>query len=203
VENLAKENITRGVHQVGDTMYDAVLQFSALSESRSTLLATLGVPSKEYLLVTVHRPANTDNPENLISILNAFRELDETIIFPVHPRTRDKITKLINDIENFAPKIKLIEPVGYLDMLSLEKNARMILTDSGGIQKEAYWLKTPCVTLRGETEWVETVDAGWNMLVGADKGKILTVVNEWVTPTESPNFYGDGRAAEKIVEKIR
>ena len=203
VENLAKENITRGVHQVGDTMYDAILQFSALSESRSTLLATLGVPSKEYLLVTVHRPANTDNPENLISILNAFRELDETIIFPVHPRTRDKITKLINDIENFAPKIKLIEPVGYLDMLSLEKNARMILTDSGGIQKEAYWLKTPCVTLRGETEWVETVDAGWNMLVGADKGKILTVVNEWVTPTESPNFYGDGRAAEKIVEKIR
>jgi len=198
VENLAKENIMQGVHQVGDTMYDAVLQFSALSESRSTLLATLGVPSKGYLLVTVHRPANTDNPENLLAIFDAFRDLDETIIFPIHPRTRGKITKLIDNIENFAPNIKLIEPAGYLDMLSLEKNARMILTDSGGIQKEAYWLGVPCITLREETEWVETVNTGWNKIVGASTKSIYSAVTNWVTPEDAPNFYGDGRAAEKI-----
>ena len=122
------------------------------------------------------------------------------IIFPVHPRTRGKIADMIEDIENFAPKLKLIEPVGYLDMLSLEKNAKTILTDSGGIQKEAYWLKTPCVTLREETEWVETVDAGWNTLVGADKGKIIDAVNNWVAPEKRLNLYGDGRAAEKIAK---
>jgi len=198
IENLAKENITQGVHKVGDVMYDAVLQFSTLSEKRSTLLTTLDISAKEYLLATVHRPANTDNPENLKAIFEAFRTLNETIVFPVHPRTRGKIAGIIDNIENFAPKLKLIEPVGYLDMLSLEKNARMILTDSGGIQKEAYWLQVPCVTLREETEWVETVEAGWNKIVGANTGLIYSAVNNWITPKDAPSSYGDGRAAETI-----
>ena len=198
--HLADEGITKGVHIVGDVMYDAVLGFTALSGEKSTLLASLNIAPDDYLLATVHRPANTDNPENLMAIFEAFHELDENIIFPVHPRTRGKIADMIEDIENFAPKLKLIEPVGYLDMLSLEKNAKTILTDSGGIQKEAYWLKTPCVTLREETEWVETVDAGWNTLVGADKGKIIDAVNNWVAPEKRLNLYGDGRAAEKIAK---
>ena len=200
VSHLANEGITRGVHIVGDVMYDAVLAFSALSEEKSTLLNELGISPKAYSLATVHRPANTDNPENLRAIFEAFRDLDEPIIFPVHPRTRGKVADLIEDVEKYAPKLKLIEPVGYLDMLSLEKNAKRILTDSGGIQKEAYWFQTPCVTLRAETEWVETVETGWNKLVGADKEKILSAVETWVTPKESPNVYGDGHAAEKIVE---
>ena len=198
VENLKKENIIQGVHNVGDVMYDAVMQFSEISKARSTVLSRLGIHPKEYLLATVHRPANTDNPEHLKAIFDAFRKLDEMIIFPVHPRTRSKIAELIDDIEKFAPKLKLIEPVGYLDILSLEKNARMILTDSGGIQKEAYWLGVPCITLREETEWVETVNAGWNNVVGARKEAICSAVANWITPEDTPNFYGNGRAAENI-----
>ncbi|RLD01146.1 MAG: UDP-N-acetylglucosamine 2-epimerase (non-hydrolyzing) [Chloroflexi bacterium] len=198
--HLANEGITRGVHIVGDVMYDAVLAFSALSEEKSTLLTSLNIAPKDYSLATVHRPANTDNPENLHAIFEAFRELDENIIFPVHPRTRGKIADLIDNIEEFSPKLRLIEPVGYLDILSLEKNAKRILTDSGGIQKEAYWFQIPCVTLREETEWVETVESGWNTLVGADKEKILSAVENWIVPKKRPNVYGDGHAAEKIVE---
>ncbi|MGP8329817.1 MAG: non-hydrolyzing UDP-N-acetylglucosamine 2-epimerase [Methanosarcinaceae archaeon] len=202
VENLAQENITRGVHNVGDVMYDAVLAFSEISEERSTLLASLDISHKDYFLATVHRPSNTDKPENLMAIFEAFRKLDENIIFPVHPRTRGKIANLVDDLKSFAPKLKLIEPVGYLDMLSLEKNARAILTDSGGIQKEAYWLKIPCVTLREETEWVETVDSGWNILVGANREKILSAINDWVMPRKRPNLYGDGRASQAIVYQL-
>jgi UDP-N-acetylglucosamine 2-epimerase len=198
--HLANEGIIKGVHIVGDVMYDAVLAFSALSEKKSTLLDTLNIIPNNYLLATVHRPANTDNAENLRAIFDAFRELDENIIFPVHPRTRGKITDLIEDVEKFAPKINLIEPVGYLNMLSLAKNAKTILTDSGGLQKEAYWLAIPCVTLRPETEWVETVNVGWNTLVGANKKKILSAVNNKTMPKERPSIYGDGHAAEKIAK---
>lgn len=167
VDNLAKEGITKGVHLVGDTMYDAVIQFSEIARSRSTILEKLGLGPKEYLLATIHRPYNTDNPENLHSILSAFTEIDEPIIFPVHPRTRQCLSDLKLKTDNL--KLRLLEPVGYLDMLVLEKNAKAILTDSGGMQKEAYFLRVPCITLRTETEWVETVEAGWNVAVGADR----------------------------------
>jgi UDP-GlcNAc3NAcA epimerase len=198
--HLANEGITTGVHIVGDVMYDAVLGFTEPSEAKSTLLDSLHIAPDDYFLATIHRPENTDNPKNLMAIFEAFCELGKNILFPVHPRTREKIAELIDNLDEFAPKLKLIEPVGYLDMLSLEKNACAILTDSGGIQKEAYWLKTPCVTLREETEWVETVDACWNVLVGADTEKILSAVNEWIVPQECPNLYGDGVAAEKIIQ---
>jgi UDP-GlcNAc3NAcA epimerase len=194
--------LTRRVHH---RRYDvhAVLGFIGLAEKNSTLLKDMDISPNGYFLATVHRPANTDNPENLIAIFEAFRKLDTTIIFPVHPRTRGKIADLIENIEFFAPKLKLIEPIGYLDMLSLTKNAKTILTDSGGLQKEAYWLETPCVTLREETEWVETVDAGWNTLVGTSKKKILSAVNDWIMPKERPSIYGDGHAAEKIAHTLK
>jgi UDP-N-acetylglucosamine 2-epimerase len=203
VENLKREGITRGVHLVGDTMLDAVLQFSEIARRRSTILNQLGVEPQRYLLATLHRPYNTDAPENLRHILEAFAATGETVIFPVHPRTRGKIDELNEKLGASAPNVKMIEPVGYLDMLMLEQHARVILTDSGGMQKEAYFFSVPCVTLRPETEWVETVEAGWNVIAGADGEQILRAVTERAWPqTEPPRLFGDGHAAAKIVAHL-
>lgn len=200
VNNLRNEGIVRGVHLVGDTMYDAVLRFAEAAQRRSTILARLGLRPKGYLLATVHRPYNTDDPASLRSILAAFAEIEEPIIFPVHPRTRKQIAELgLAHEDGPAANPRMIEPVGYLDMLALEQNARMILTDSGGIQKEACWLGVPCITLRSETEWVETVAAGWNVVVGADRERIVAAVRGFVPPAGRPLVYGDGRAAAQIV----
>ena len=201
VDNLAREGITQGVHRVGDTMYDAVLQFSEMARERSIILQDLGLKPKEYLLATVHRPYNTDIEENLRNILAAFGEIGEPIVFPVHPRTRKKIAGLEGtlDLQRSASNLQLIEPVGYLDMLMLEQHARLILTDSGGMQKEAYFFGVPCVTLRPETEWVETVEAGWNVLAGADIGRIVMATREFPLPESCPTVYGDGQAAFGIV----
>ncbi|RJP50893.1 MAG: UDP-N-acetylglucosamine 2-epimerase (non-hydrolyzing) [Anaerolineaceae bacterium] len=200
VDNLSKAGITHGVHLVGDTMYDAVLQFGAIARQRSTILQELGLQPKGYLLATVHRQANTDNAQNLRNILAAFTEIEELIIFPVHPRTRQKIAEL--GLDNLQSKIrnpKFIEPVGYLDMLMLEQSARMILTDSGGIQKEAYWLGVQCVTLRGETEWVETIQSGWNMLVGADREKIKKSVRSPFFLRNNEPLSTKDRVANRII----
>jgi len=206
VDNLAREGITNGVHLVGDTMYDAVLQFSSIARKRSTILADLNLVSKNYLLTTIHRPYNTDVPENLRNIFQAFAEIGEVIVFPVHPRTSKKIAALERGIskELLPGNVRIIEPVGYLDMLVLEENAQLILTDSGGMQKEAYFFGVPCITLRPETEWVETVESGWNVVAGAD---ILTIVEGYQQainspPTIRPDLYGDGRASEKIVSRL-
>jgi len=161
---------------VGDTMYDVVLQFLKIAQRRSTILEDLGMKPKEYLVATVHRPYNTDIPENLESIISAFIEINEPIIFIVHPRTRKILESLSPSRLTPYSSLKMISPVGYLDMLILEQNARAILTDSGGIQKEAYFFGVPCVTMRTETEWIETVEAGWNVAVGADRGKIVEAV---------------------------
>ena len=211
VDNLRREGITQGVHLVGDTMYDAVLQFSEIARQRSTILKDLGLEPKKFLLATVHRPANTDDPENLRNILTAFAEIEEPIIFPVHPRTRQKINEL--GLLNPKPKTsaetgrsiqnpKYIDPVGYLDMIQLEQAARMILTDSGGIQKEAYWLGVPCVTLRNETEWVETVQAGWNILAGSDLSRIINAVKGFVPSSDSFNSDGTNQSAKRCVEVL-
>ena len=201
VENLACEGIRQAVHLVGDTMLDAVLHFTKIGEKKSAILKTLNLHPKEYVLTTVHRPYNTDKHENLISILNAFRQLPWPVIFPVHPRTRNKLYEfgIDQDIENPNSNLKLINPVGYLDMLVLEKNAQLIMTDSGGIQKEAFFFKVPCITLRPETEWLETVDSGWNILTGADSAKIVQTATGTSWPSKSENLFGDGNAAEKIV----
>ncbi len=202
VDLLATEGVTTGVHLVGDTMFDAVQQFSKTAAQRSTILDTLKIAPKGYLLATIHRPYNTDEPENLRSILTAFAELDEPVIFPVHPRTRKKITDL-GLLNSGAAKVHMIEPVGYLDMLVLEQNARLILTDSGGIQKEAFFFAVPCVTLRPETEWVETVQTGWNVLVHADRAKIVAAAKEHIWPAgRPPHIFGDGHASERIVRVL-
>ena len=206
VDNLAREGITSGVHLVGDTMYDAVLQFASIAQKHSTILEDLGLDSKSYLLTTIHRPYNTDISENLRNIFQAFAEIRKIIVFPVHPRTRKKISTLESEFsQELVPgNVKIIEPVGYLDMLMLEENARLILTDSGGMQKEAYFFGVPCITLRPETEWVETVEAGWNVVVGADISSIVEGYRRAINlpPTDRPNLYGDGRASEKIVRRL-
>jgi len=202
VKNLSAEGITSGVHLSGDTMYDATLQFAELSRRRSTILDDLKLKRRSYLLATVHRPYNTDSPESLGAILSAFRELGEPVVFPVHPRTRSKIA----DLEGARAgdgNLRTIEPVGYLDMLALEQNARMILTDSGGMQKEAYFFRVPCVTLRPETEWTETVEAGWNVLVGADTEQIIEATQRRAWPADNqPELFGDGHAAERIAKVL-
>jgi len=204
VDNLAREGITKGVHLVGDTMYDAVLQFAEIARQRSTILQDLGLKPKGYLLATVHRPYNTDNPDNLRNILEAFNEIGESIIFPIHPRTRQRLAEFgLNNPQSAIRNPRFIEPVGYLDMLMLEQNARLILTDSGGIQKEAYFFEVPCVTLRPETEFVETVNAGWNMIVGTNRAEIVNAVNGREWPHETPPaVFGDGRAACHIVARL-
>ena len=195
VDNLAREGITRGVHNVGDVMYDAVLYNIGIAEQRSTVLARLGVQGGDYLLATVHRAENTEDASRLAAVVQALGTISEQIIFPAHPRTRSALAG--NQVE-LPANVRLVEPVSYLDMLMLEKHARLILTDSCGMQKEAYWLGVPCVTLREETEWVETVEAGWNMLAGADAGRIVAAVRDLRPAGTPPVGFGGGRASEQI-----
>jgi len=202
VLNLDREGIKSGVHLVGDTLYDAVLEFSEIAKARSTIMSDLGLQERGYILATVHRPYNTDVPDNLDSILSAFREIHEPIVFPVHPRTHKKIAELNGKMKDL-PHLKMIEPLGYLDMLLLEQNARLVLTDSGGIQKEAYFFGVPCVTLRSETEWVETVEAGWNVLVGQDREQICEATNGHRWPGGVPPAkFGDGKSSHRIVSQL-
>ncbi len=201
VRNLKKERITRGVHLVGDTMFDAILHFAEAARQSSTALEHLKLQPKKYLLATIHRPYNTDHQESLRNILSAFSAIEEPIIFPVHPRTRKRIRELTggSSKKKRAPNWRMIEPVGYMDMLSLEQNARLILTDSGGVQKEAYFLGVPCVTLRPETEWVETVQAGWNKVVGTNCSLIVKTVKSMKPPRSKKGRFGDGRASVRIL----
>ena len=205
VDNLAKEGITRGVNLVGDTMYDAVLQFSEIAKGHSAILQALGLKTKEYLLVTLHRPYNTDIPENLRSILDALLEIDKPIVFSVHPRTRERIAALdgLAKSQLESSSVRVLDPVGYLDMLMLEQHARLVLTDSGGMQKEAYFFGVPCITLRPETEWVETVEAGWNVVVGSNPTLIVEKVRNFQPPPQSQRrVFGNGHASELIVRAL-
>jgi UDP-N-acetylglucosamine 2-epimerase len=197
VDQLASEGVTRGVHLTGDVMYDAVLFNGGLAERRSDVMARLRLTSRGYKLATVHRPRNTNRPEALSAILTALGKLDGAVVFPAHPRTQAALRRY-----GLEPpgNVRLIDAVGYLDMLVLEKHARLILTDSGGVQKEAYFFAVPCVTLRTETEWVETVAAGWNVLAGADPARIVAAAQELAPTGEPAAVFGDGRASEKVAE---
>ena len=199
VRNLAAEGIHQGVYLVGDVMYDAVLHNSCIAQERSRVLEAVGVRPGEYLLLTVHRPANADNPARLATIVDALGQAGQPVVFLVHPRTQKMLSTL--DVQ-MPENLLLQEPVGYLDMLALEGHARLILTDSGGVQKEAYWFGVPCITLREETEWVETVSAGWNVLVGADRDRIADAICNFAPPVDRPPLFGDGRAAERIVSLV-
>jgi UDP-GlcNAc3NAcA epimerase len=200
IHNLAAEGIARNTHLVGDVMLD-VLNWARqrLAKKPSEILSRLGLTSKEYLLATVHRSENTDDPQRLAAIVNAFNSLQETIVFPIHPRAR----KVIASAQlRLAEHVRLIDPVGYLDMVALTGSARMVLTDSGGLQKEAYWLQIPCLTMRQETEWVETVAAGWNRLVATDSNEIIEAVRAFRPGGVPPVLYGDGFAAKACVELL-
>lgn len=202
VENLKKEGINRGIYLTGDVMVDVLVQNIDKCEKRSEILKDLGFRPKEYYLVTVHRAENTDDAERLKNIVSSLCELDN-VVFPCHPRTEKRLKEL-GLWEKLRRSVNVIKPVGYLDMLVLEKNARKIITDSGGVQKEAYILKVPCITLRNETEWIETVEDGWNVIVGADKEKILKAVKEFEPRNETyRNRFGDGKAGERIALIIK
>ncbi len=205
VENLRREGITRGVYPVGDVMYDAAVTFGALAEQQSTILAALGVAPAAYFLATVHRAENTDDPHRLRGILNAFARIatpDMPVVLPLHPRTRGSIGRLgLDPILARNPQVRVIPPVSFLDMVMLEKHARSILTDSGGVQKEAYFHGVPCVTLRDETEWVETVAAGWNTVAGTDEEAIVQAVAR-SRPGAKIEEYGTGAAAEAVLDRL-
>jgi UDP-GlcNAc3NAcA epimerase len=202
VANLAREGVTAGVHDVGDVMYDSVLFNAALAERSSTVLARVGLTPKTFYLATVHRAENTDDPSRLAGIIEAFGGVGVPLVLPLHPRTRKTLGA---GLARLGGGVRVVDPVPYLDMLILEKNARIILTDSGGVQKEAYWFGVPCVTLRDETEWVELVETGCNRLVGADADAILAAVGTFeakgaALPAARPSdLYGDGHSADKIV----
>jgi UDP-GlcNAc3NAcA epimerase len=200
VNNLAAEGISQNVHLVGDVMLD-VLNWAKqrIGANQSAVLERFGLSESGYLLVTVHRSENTDEVERISNILRALNAIDEPVVFPVHPRTRKNITQLGFQLK---PHVRLIDPLGYLEMVALLGSARLVLTDSGGLQKEAYWLGVPCVTLRNETEWVETVEAGWNILVGSDSNKILKAVHSFSPPDSHPILYGDGAAAIQCVDLL-
>jgi UDP-N-acetylglucosamine 2-epimerase (non-hydrolysing) len=193
--NLLREGIAAGVFNFGDVMYDAVLQSIEGVDTASRVLASLDLRPGSYLLATVHRPANTDDQQNLASILRALASTDEVVVFPAHPRASQAMERLGLEVSS---NVRLLEPVSYLDMLALEKNARLILTDSGGVQKEAYFFGVPCLTLREETEWVETTEAGWNLLVGASEQRIEEAIHEFRPQGERPTLFGDGKASQRI-----
>lgn len=199
VINLKNEGVTDGVYNVGDVMKDALEYNLPIAERKSTILEDLGLSPKEFMVATVHRPSNTDSIENLSSIVKAFIDVDETIVFPVHPRT-EKYLKEYGLWDELCQHVKVIPPVGYLDMLKLMSNSRKILTDSGGVQKEAYMLGVPCVTMRENTEWVETVEDGWNVLVGADYGKIVDAIEGFEGAKMRSEIFSIGNVSEKICD---
>ena len=194
------------VVNVGDIMFDSVLHALEIAEGTSTILDSLELRTEPYLLATVHRAENTDDLSRLTSILKSLSRLSEDVpvVFPVHPRTR-KILDSSPELTGMIQSLRIIEPVGYFDMLILMKNALKILTDSGGMQKEAYYLKVPCVTIRDETEWVETLEKGYNVLVGTDEEDIMQKAQEEFVPGEGSYeeaYYGDGRCAQRMSKVI-
>lgn len=203
VETLHSEGIERGVHFTGDVMYDTLLRIRSGVRETSTILEDLDIADAEgeYVLATLHRQRNTDNPERLKTIFDGFAAIDRPIVLPAHPRTTAALREHGLEAEAEAA-VELVDPVGYLDFIRLLDGAWRVATDSGGVQKEAFFLDTPCVTLREETEWTETVASGWNELVGADPAQIQRALTRDWTPGDKPAPYGDGNAAEKIVHLL-
>jgi UDP-N-acetylglucosamine 2-epimerase len=195
VENLRREGLTEGVTLVGDVMHDALLANLPLARRRD-LLGPLRLEQRGYALATIHRADNTAERRRLAGILDGLGRADLPVLLPLHPRTAGAMQQFGLS----APaNVKIIEPLGYLDMLAAASSARVIVTDSGGLQREAYYLGVRCVTVRDETEWTETVDAGWNRLVGADADRIVAAITSGSAPVERPPIYGSGDAADRIV----
>ncbi len=200
VGHLRDEGITEGVHRVGDVMYDAALEHEEIARKKHAS-QLYGLGRGEYLLLTIHRPRNTDDDHRLRAILDSLASSGRRILFPAHPRTRVAINRL--GLPGGWPEaFQVVEPVDYLTFLSLLIDAEKVATDSGGVQKEAYFFEVPCVTLRGETEWEETLDGGWNVLVDADPGRIRKALEGSPKGPPKKEHFGDGRAAEKIVSTL-
>jgi UDP-N-acetylglucosamine 2-epimerase len=197
-ETLAAEGVPGRREVVGDVMADATMQLAPVARERSGVLERIGLEPGGYLVATVHREANTAQPR-LGRIVEGLNRLEETVVFPIHPRTR---AALAREGLELAPNVRAEPPLGYLDFAALASQARVILTDSGGLQKEAYWYGVPCVTMRPSTEWVDTVEVGANVLVDDDPGRIATAVTEARMPEERPELYGDGHASERIAEVL-
>lgn len=203
VANLRHDGIDEGsIHLVGDVMYDVALAFAEVAERKSDILAQFDLPSGEYVLATIHRALNTDDPVRLVAIIEGLARVaaERPVVFPAHPRTRAALDKEGID----TGPIKVIEPVGYLDMMSLERHAALVATDSGGVQKEAFFHRVPCVTLREETEWVELVDLGWNRLVPPTSSDDVYAGTVAALGTRGVDAepYGSGDAARKIAEVL-
>jgi UDP-N-acetylglucosamine 2-epimerase (non-hydrolysing)/UDP-GlcNAc3NAcA epimerase len=203
VENLAAEGITAGVHLVGDVMADVSLRFAGIADQRSRALEQHAVEPGAYVVVTAHRAGNVDDPARLGRLVELLEALPFEAVFPLHPRTRRRLTEA-GLMERLAgvPRLRLAPPLGYVDFLALARHARAVVTDSGGVQKEAYLLGTPCITLRDRTEWVETVEAGWNVLVDLDRDAALAALARPVPDGDRPDLYGAGRAGLRIREVL-
>jgi UDP-GlcNAc3NAcA epimerase len=203
VRNLRNEGLVKGVHNVGDVMYDVALFYREKAAQKSNVLQELGLGKGKFALATCHRAENTDNPERLSAILTALDQISQQmpVVLPLHPRTR----KLIGEygLSGLLSRIRITEPLPFLDMVALEQASRLILTDSGGVQKEAFFYGVPCITMRDETEWVETVEMGWNTLTGASKERIMSAALSSSQPSMNKNnVYGDGRASVKIIDLL-
>lgn len=199
VKNLKNQGIQGPVYWVGDVMLDILNQSIPLALAKSRIMSSLGITPGQYALVTIHRASNTDNPECLSQIVKALNNVNEKIIFPAHPRTQ-KVIEAQNIRLN--ENVCLIPPLSYFDMLTLEKNARLIATDSGGVQREAYYLSIPCLTLREQTEWIETATVGWNKLVGHNTGEIVGSWFSFTPPADHPPIYGEGKSGQHIAQII-
>jgi UDP-GlcNAc3NAcA epimerase len=199
MQNLERECVRGESELVGDVMADVSLAFRDIAEERSTILGDLGLEEGSYLVVTAHRAGNVDPPERLEALVSLLEALPGPVVLPLHPRTRERLQAagLMERLDG----VRLVPPLGYLDFLKLARHARAVLTDSGGVQKEAYLLGVPCVTLRDTTEWVETVEAGWNTLVDLDRDAALAAL-ERRPPAERPELYGGGHAAERVCDVL-
>lgn len=203
VDNLAAEGVAEGVRLIGDVMADVTLMMAPVAEERSDALERLALEDRSYLLVTAHRAGNVDEPEQLRRLAELLEALPDRAVFPVHPRTRARL-EASGALARLEAKenLRLTPPLGYIDFLKLLRHAKAVLTDSGGVQKEAYLLCVPCVTLRETTEWVETVELGWNTLVGLDRDRALRALEDARPSSEHPELYGGGRAGERAVAAI-
>ena len=196
MENIKSENLYGKPFLVGDVMYDSLLYYGKIAEQNSRILKNLKLKQKEYILLTLHRPYNVDNIQKLQNIFSALKQTKRFIVLPVHPRSR----KMIESTNTIIPEnISIIEPLGYLDFIFLQKHSEKIITDSGGIQKEAYLNGIPCITIRPETEWIETVKAGWNVLVGDKKDQLIENCLHFKPSHNRPRYFGDGNSSKKII----
>jgi UDP-N-acetylglucosamine 2-epimerase (non-hydrolysing) len=201
VTNLRREGITEGVHLVGDVMFDSLVQWRGVIRSRKAY-AKLGLGRGQYLLMTLHRPSNVDDPKILLRIIRALGQVGHDVVFPVHPRTRASL-RMHGSFERFPKNFVTLSPLDYVEFLSLLSTSGKVLTDAGGVQKQAYFLGIPCVTLREETEWVETVQAGWNLLVGSRPEALVTAVRMFRPTGTRPRVFGNGHASTRIVRILK